>query len=188
MFDDHIPRGSQSGRISIDDLESKSYPRWNFRGGPNGTKKEDYCYYKPAKVNDKGKKSGEAIQKKSKVDEEKEEKEEGGKKQEEGGKKQEEEEEGKLEEGSHQALSISVDTEIIYMEHMAWWILHQLYSTPERALGKTPANPRHYLVKVADCMHDEHVIKARRRDADGRRIYTNVETRSQSMATGGFHM
>jgi hypothetical protein len=136
-FDDHLHPKAQAGKIAIDDVESKTYPRWNFRGGPNTTKKVDYC----TSTELKGKK------------------------------------------GFHQYLSISVDSEFIYWPNMAWWIKHQIPSTPEFSLGTgTPTNPRHYLVKLADCVHEKHGFKARPRGVDGRLIYTNVLTRSQKKA------
>ena len=79
-FDDHPSRGAQNGRMEIDDFESKTYPRWNFRGGPNTTGRERYCYPFPI------------FEDKPDV---------------------------------HQILWISVDSKIIKMEHMAWWIVHQ---------------------------------------------------------------
>ncbi|KAH0351958.1 hypothetical protein KCU81_g2096, partial [Aureobasidium melanogenum] len=42
-FDDHLCRKAQEGKIAIDD-RLDTYRRWNFRGGPNTTKKCVYIF------------------------------------------------------------------------------------------------------------------------------------------------
>ncbi|KAH0374086.1 hypothetical protein KCU65_g343, partial [Aureobasidium melanogenum] len=42
-FDDHLCRKAQEGKIAIDD-RLETYPRWNFRGGPNTTEKCAYIF------------------------------------------------------------------------------------------------------------------------------------------------
>lgn len=42
-FDEHAHESAQAGRMKIDDVESRTYPRWNFRGGPNTTLRREYC-------------------------------------------------------------------------------------------------------------------------------------------------
>lgn len=49
-FDDHPSRGAQDGNMAINDEESKTYPRWNFRGGSNATKRADFGYPTSTKV------------------------------------------------------------------------------------------------------------------------------------------
>ncbi|KAH0397562.1 hypothetical protein KCU89_g8144, partial [Aureobasidium melanogenum] len=41
---DHPCRGAQEGKIAIDNINQETYPRWNFRGGPNTTDKCAYIF------------------------------------------------------------------------------------------------------------------------------------------------
>ncbi|KAG9517923.1 hypothetical protein KCV07_g5887, partial [Aureobasidium melanogenum] len=43
-FNDHLCRDSQEGKIAIDNRHPETYPRWNFRGGPNTTEKCAYIF------------------------------------------------------------------------------------------------------------------------------------------------
>ncbi|KAH0277648.1 hypothetical protein KCU91_g3036, partial [Aureobasidium melanogenum] len=43
-FNDHLCRGAQEGKIAIDSRVPETYPRWNFRGGPNTTEKCAYIF------------------------------------------------------------------------------------------------------------------------------------------------
>jgi hypothetical protein len=118
--------------MAIDDRESKSYPRWNFQGGPNGKKREDYCYN---------------VSKRHEY---------------------------------HQVLTISIDTEIIDRDNMAWWILHQVPQSS--ASTAAPTSWHRCLVKRADCWHGKHETKARERDANNRLVYPIAQTRAQKKA------
>jgi hypothetical protein len=118
--------------MAVDDRESKNYPRWNFQGGSNGTKSDDYCY-NVSKRHD-----------------------------------------------YHQVLTISIDTEIIDRDNMAWWLLHQVPQSSSEAAP--PTSSYRSLVKRADCWHDKHETKARERDANNRLVYPIVQTRAQKMA------
>ncbi|KAH0292916.1 hypothetical protein KCU62_g1614, partial [Aureobasidium sp. EXF-3399] len=42
-FDEHPRQDAQADRMKIDDVESRTYPRWNFRGGPNTTQRREFC-------------------------------------------------------------------------------------------------------------------------------------------------
>jgi len=42
-FDEHPRLDAQAGRMQIDDMESRTYPRWNFRGGSNTTLRREFC-------------------------------------------------------------------------------------------------------------------------------------------------
>ncbi|THW03842.1 hypothetical protein D6D24_10663 [Aureobasidium pullulans] len=76
MFDDHIDRKAQDGKIAINNRKKATYPRSNFRG-PNATEKLDYEHYKHNRC-------------------------------------------------PPEIFSISVDSEVIPMHEMQWWIIHQL--------------------------------------------------------------
>lgn len=43
-FNDHLCRSAQEGKIAIDNRNQDTYPRWNFRGGPNTTEKCAYIF------------------------------------------------------------------------------------------------------------------------------------------------
>lgn len=42
-FEEHPHPDAQAGRMQIDDVESRTYPRWNFRGGSNTTLRREFC-------------------------------------------------------------------------------------------------------------------------------------------------
>jgi hypothetical protein len=125
--------------MAIDDQESKTYPRWNFRGGPDSTRRLRYCFPDSRRRD------------------------------------------------WHENLSISVDTELVYMEHMAWWIVHQFPGSAPLDT-ETPANPTHSLNEVGTCMYHKHYTRARDRGADGRLVYPTIQTRSQAWAAQEWRM
>jgi len=133
-FDVHPRASAQADRMQIDDMESRTYPRWNFRGGSNTTLRREFCTspfldFKP---------------------------------------------------DFHQSLMISVDSEVIFQRHMAWWIKRQIPGTPEYGSGAPiPAEYRKRLELVTACSHANHEYKRRRRRADGTLILSNVQTRFQ---------
>ncbi|KAG9857989.1 hypothetical protein KCU98_g982, partial [Aureobasidium melanogenum] len=43
-FNDHLCRAAQEGKIAIDNRNQETYPRWNFRSGPNTTEKCAYNF------------------------------------------------------------------------------------------------------------------------------------------------
>ena len=43
QFDKHPRDEAQAGKMKIDDVESRTYPRWNFRGGHNTTQRRNLC-------------------------------------------------------------------------------------------------------------------------------------------------
>ncbi|KAG2170460.1 hypothetical protein VTO58DRAFT_107425 [Aureobasidium pullulans] len=95
MFDDHIDRKAQDGKIAINNRKKATYPRSNFRG-PNATEKLDYEHYKHNRC-------------------------------------------------PPEIFSISVDSEVISMHGMQWWIIHQL-----------PVFSRNYIDQVTSEMAPKH--------------------------------
>ncbi|THY03819.1 hypothetical protein D6D01_10176 [Aureobasidium pullulans] len=95
MFDDHIDRKAQDGKIAIENRKKATYPRSNFRG-PNTTKKLEYEHHKHDRC-------------------------------------------------VSEMFSISVDSEMIPMHEMQWWIIHQL-----------PVFSEHYIAQVTSEKAPKH--------------------------------
>jgi len=84
---------------------------------------------------------------------------------------------------SHQTIEISIDTEIIYKESMAWWLVHQIPgSCTHPSAPPYPGIVGPNLIDSARCMHRGHFHKALPRNKAGQIIRPPRQGRGRGRA------